>query len=229
MNRGSLRAFTLVELLVTLAVISVLLGLGLAATGSVRARADAVACQQKMRNLGSALFLYAADHQGSLPRSNHSAFAHREPGWVRAIFPYLGQSESASREERESIIARDFVCPSDRDRTQGSSYGLNVYFELDPDVDDYPGSPSQWGRLAAVPHPGRTILLAELKSFTSADHVMAHFWEGTGSGGEVESARHGAGSHYLFADGSLARMTLRETFDPEANLDLWNPGRAGQD
>jgi prepilin-type processing-associated H-X9-DG protein len=215
---------TLVELLVVVAVIA-LLALLVAAVAERGVEASRRAlCAARMRGLSAGILAAAADRAGEFPRSFHSAFAHREASWGKVILPYLGCRADLPASEWQVVFNRDFRCPSDA-RTREWSYGLNVYFELDPMSDDYPGSPETWRRTMAVPRPSRTVLLAEMKG--SVDHVMAHFWEGSAEGGEVDAGRHGGRSHFAFADGHVEMLPVEATFDPELGIDRWNPGRAG--
>jgi len=60
------RAFTLVELLVVIAVIALLAALLLPALSRARAKAGSVGCQSSLRQVGLATQLYAQDHRGAL-------------------------------------------------------------------------------------------------------------------------------------------------------------------
>lgn len=61
------RAFTLVELLVVMGVISVLISLLLPALHRARAQSDAVVCASNLRSMGQALLIYTNDHGNRLP------------------------------------------------------------------------------------------------------------------------------------------------------------------
>lgn len=61
------RAFTLVELLVVLGIITLLVGTLLPALSRARSQADAVACAANLRSVGQALLIYVNDHDGRLP------------------------------------------------------------------------------------------------------------------------------------------------------------------
>jgi prepilin-type processing-associated H-X9-DG protein len=109
------------------------------------------------------------------------------------------------------------------------SYGLNVHFELDPEGDDYAGSPATWRRTAAVPHPSRTILLAECMPSLYADHFMCHQWSSLKAARTATAhTRHAGRSHFLFLDGHVERLPIESTFDPAKAVNRWNPSLAGK-
>ena len=67
--RTSRRAFTLVDVLVSIAVIAVLISLLLPSLGSVQETARRVACQSNVRQIGVGVLSFAADNGGQLPAS----------------------------------------------------------------------------------------------------------------------------------------------------------------
>ena len=220
---GARGAFTLIELLVVIAIIAILAAMLLPALARAKDSARGTQCLSQMRQLGLAVRLYADDHEDQFPRSQHSAFAHGELPWGRAIAPQLGRPEQAWT----NLLSGVYHCPADR-RTKPWSYGQNVYFELNPDNDDYVGAPRTWRKLASIPHPVTTILQAEMSGDANsmsdtADHIMAHFWGTLQDACDVAGLRHKGRSNYNFVDGHAAARELRATFDPAKQLDMWDP------
>src|SRR5271155_2252959 len=76
--RRKARAFTLVELLVGIAVIAVLIGVLLPAVSRARGQANQVACMSNIRQLTLAFMMYCDDNQGWLPRAAAYATAPDE-------------------------------------------------------------------------------------------------------------------------------------------------------
>ena len=216
------------EVLTVAAIVAVLAAMAVPAWNGARERMRAAACVTKLQALGLGIQLYAQDHDGELPRSFHSAGAHREPGWAASVAPYLGASSAGSLTEWKPVFSRFFRCPSDpaSDPTV-YSYGLNVFYELTPGGDDYEGSPSTWRLLLQVPNPSRTVLLAETRPIPFGDHFMCHQWSGTAAArNAVDCGRHSQKSNYLFSDGHAEILPVEKTFAPEKSLNLWNPSLA---
>jgi len=145
---GARAGFTLIELLVVIAIVAVLASLLLPALSRAKESAKAAQCLSQMRQIGLAVRLYADDNGDEFPRSQHSAFAHSQLAWGRAIAPQLAQNTATWT----NLLRGVYHCPSDR-RASPWSYGQNVYFELNPESDDYTGSPQTWRRVASIPIP----------------------------------------------------------------------------
>ncbi|HMP77328.1 MAG TPA: type II secretion system protein [Kiritimatiellia bacterium] len=133
--------FTLVELLTVIAIIVLLIALLFPGFSSAQDRARVVACISNQRNIVAGSLLYAADHEGSVPRDDGPSNPWRTymtaQGGTRYVndFPHGMGSVYAKRYVNE---ARSFYCPS-RDR-DGSA---NTYTEY-------------WGRIGAGPLEWRT-------------------------------------------------------------------------
>ena len=219
------QGFTLVELLVVLLVLAALAGISISTMRSAMMRAQTIRCAATLKSLGTATLLYAQDHQENLPRSFHSAGAKREPGWAVSIAPYLGISDSTVARDWAGAFNTHYRSPADPSTDPYVySYGLNVHFELDPEGDDYFGSPAIWRRLHQSANPGGTILMGQTRPLRFGDHLMCHQWR------SVESAKtalnhqiHGGKANYLFLDCHVETLRVQDTFDPARQINRWNP------
>lgn len=72
--------FTLIDVLVSIAVIAVLISLMLPSLGTVKETAHQVACRSNVRQIGLAIAMYADDRQDLLPSSFYVRYT-TQPGW----------------------------------------------------------------------------------------------------------------------------------------------------
>jgi len=153
------RGFTLVELLMVVAIIAVLVGLLLPAVQKVRERANQISCQSKLGNVALALVQFA-DANGGLPagfRSKVENGVETGPGWGWAseVLPWLEQDNlrlaidiSASPLDAKNEAWRRkrlpvFQCPSD---PVGDAWEIEL-----PISERYPDSKAEE---FGIPYPG---------------------------------------------------------------------------
>jgi prepilin-type N-terminal cleavage/methylation domain-containing protein/prepilin-type processing-associated H-X9-DG protein len=122
------RAFTLVELLVVVAILAVLAGLLIGTVGAARERAHRTACRNNLKQLGAVLNLWAADNDG----------------WY-SLLPPVNWEEGLQGQERfhrhiTNMAARGYiddprltVCPSDKVN------GANLQFKVKAATSFGPG------------------------------------------------------------------------------------------
>jgi len=215
-------AFTLTELLVSMSVVGILAGLLLPTVAQATLKTRRVQCLNQLRQIGLATVLYADDHAGLLPRSTHSATAYGQLPWGYALVRYVSGDAFVRPDARWTNLFNGlYRCPVDRRRNADWSYGKNVYPELSASET---GGPT-WLRLDSIPNPAATVLFAEKLGGSMADHFMAHFWT-EGGEPEVDRARHGKTSNYVFCDGHAAPERFERTYDASRGIDRWNPDTA---
>ncbi len=191
--------FTLVELLVTIAVLAVLAALLFPALTRVIESGKSASCMNNMRTYGTAVLTFIADNGGMLP--DRSAGSPNPPAlrygqWVQ---PYLG------------IPLKDLRCPlatsAERKLDSGFTYNANgaltEYFHT----------------LKGIPAPSaRIVLAAEMYDWTQGFWVSGHFnrtiW-GNGNGGvapedegkvrrpQYHTSKGMRGLHLFFLDGHV--------------------------
>ena len=176
--------FTLIELIVVIAIIAILMTLLLPSVGRMRDRGLRTGCASNMRQIGVAAALWAADWNGRLPPHEipdtaqdyaRQTLGQRAQSWTD--YAILGQYLANDIEQSPGLVKKSSLlhCPADRQDYPGwsqsrndpdldaSSYGFNVYLQRDSGVDYRHG----WGTQVTLGtirnaigmfDPGRTIL-----------------------------------------------------------------------
>jgi prepilin-type N-terminal cleavage/methylation domain-containing protein/prepilin-type processing-associated H-X9-DG protein len=130
----SLKAFTLIELLIVIAIIAILAAILFPVFGRARENARRSSCQSNLKQVGLGLMQYTQDYDEYFPRTyfgvggrgvNDAANSMRT--WNDVIFPYVKSEEI-------------FVCPSAPDSGNGNT--LREY--KNPDLAGYSFSTMQY-------------------------------------------------------------------------------------
>lgn len=147
-RRSNPAAFSLVELLVVVAIIGTLVALLLPAVQGAREAARRLACWNNMRQLTLAVHAYAAAHGSFPPSMLHTpgtTFSGNNGSWGvhGRILPYLEENEVASRVDLEQgwdqgvnapVVAVTkigvFRCPSERNAFFRTKSGANFVYPL---------------------------------------------------------------------------------------------------
>ncbi|HEY3267550.1 MAG TPA: DUF1559 domain-containing protein [Armatimonadota bacterium] len=217
--------FSLVELLVVVAIVAILAAMLFPAFARARDRGNEAACLSNLRQLGVAAQAYADDHDGFMPPGHAVRTGDGPPAapadWYSRLEPFVRSPElllcPSDRRRAEYLPDRPYEgsYASEYDRpVRYTSYLLNGVFS---DVVN--------GRRQSLPtlrHPTDTILFAErdqdrLSQLTWVNDDDYHPWEDRaywGQGAGMASERHHGGADYLYADGHAAWRRFEQTFTP---------------
>jgi prepilin-type processing-associated H-X9-DG protein/prepilin-type N-terminal cleavage/methylation domain-containing protein len=216
--------FTLVELLIVLAIIGTLSAMLLAALRGAMGTAETVQCANNLRQIGLAVRAYGVAWDFQLPPSSCPyTRAAREQWWLNALQPYAGHKllYRCPSDVTEEVRFIDWQNPPDAAATwnqyRWSSYATNGRMD------------TACTRLDAVRRPSSTIYVCESPlSALGSDHVHPERWVTTlDLRNSVAHDRHGGRANYLFIDGHVDALTVEETWQKDV-INLWNPKRAPQ-
>jgi prepilin-type N-terminal cleavage/methylation domain-containing protein/prepilin-type processing-associated H-X9-DG protein len=188
--------FTLVELLVVLAVLSLVISIVLASITKTRREADLVACKANLRQIGICVHNYAARNSGQL-------------------FPLVGLNVPAGERWTNILLGLgpedggSSLCPTDRDSPIRHSYFLNGLL-IDREV--------RLNTRFRYVKTTKVIVVGEKFSWIS------NYGYTVGAEAYIDSEHHGSklGSNYLFLDGHVEN-TNRLPIRQGANH-AWDPG-----
>ncbi len=227
---AALRAFTLIEMLVVIAIIAILAALLLSSLANAKAKASSIKCLNNNKQLGLSLTMYASDHNDSFPARRESPEA-----WMTMLLPYYK-------------VPDILKCPADTypwipglDLTNKllvqRSYiinGFNDWFQVHLSTNDY-NKFQQWTwpvgmKESDIPLPSETIVFGEKKK--GSPHVHMDFSQGAGNDvEEVDQNKHrysggirSGGSNFAFADGSSRFLKYGQSLNPVnlwAVVDVW--------
>ncbi len=197
------RAFSLIELLVSIAIITLLVGILIPTLSAARKRAQAAVCLSNMRQIGLAMLYYGQDNNDLISRASMTAQwgPPRQPfmvrPWGEALVPYLlpYKREGFSREDQDAAeifgrlfrgvyrcpadvnhISEDWVYNADKLYVGHWSYGKNVILEYyGIYVPDYqdPSLFTGWSKFKLVPNPAATVLFGEIQANKIQGRTMA--------------------------------------------------------
>lgn len=108
--------FTLIEVLVVVAILALLVAVLLPALGRARAQARLSSCGSHLRQIGVAMNLFATEHKGRVPRgmSRHGGTTLAEaPNWVRMVSRMFGDRANYAANFNRVRVERYevFSCP----------------------------------------------------------------------------------------------------------------------
>ena len=160
-------AFSLIELLVVVTVMSVLAALLAPALTSAKEKARGIGCASNLRQMGLAVHVYAADHDGGFPAIRYpllydfSYLLNPTLGPSARCWeshPWLPSDLVLAREERSRI----FECPSRTIKTPYVDLSYAAHPRLMYDyVAGYTGGTFPGLKIADVPRPSGIILMAD--------------------------------------------------------------------
>ncbi|MFP4144672.1 MAG: type II secretion system protein [Phycisphaeraceae bacterium] len=177
-GRSSQAGFTLVELLVVMAIIGLLIAIMLPALGKVQDMTRRLTCANQLRQQGLAMYVYADDHGDELPPAD----AGSGVSWDDLLSPYL-ENRRVGLDLTEQQVAKSSAsvmlqCPDDPmvesapESAAARSYAMPRSMHPDADAAEptlgvgrtaaYEGNAREPFRLGVdVPDPAGTFLVVE--------------------------------------------------------------------
>ena len=202
------RAFTLLELLVVLAIIALLVAVLLPALGKARASGDALSCKTNLHHFLNGWHSYLTDHNGNLP---YTSKYFESPDWKDALESVFVDAPIVSKTSRLSYNA----CPTVQKKYNGRArypnhrwgYMLNILWTADPvTYNDL----KHWD---SILNPARYPWMADPEPYPSAEwfDISATFPNTHARFAHLAlGANHGGGdsTNIAFADGHVEAVPI---------------------
>ena len=204
------RAFTLVELLVVMAIITVITALLLTAIGRAKASAQAVACRNNLKQWGVATLLFVAENQDHLPKDGTPNGTSVNEGWYIDL-PLILQIPTYHQMPWRTNAGIDpghciWICPANPRRSDGS---MLFHYCLNEHINGT-GSGNQ-AKLGSISRPIQTVWLF--------DNGKTN---GVAQQNNVHTSLHNRGAQFVFLDAHVARFDNREYWDFKHDKGLTN-------
>jgi prepilin-type processing-associated H-X9-DG protein/prepilin-type N-terminal cleavage/methylation domain-containing protein len=216
-------AFTLLELLVVMAVLAILISLAVPLVGNGIRSSHTAGCASNMRQIGTGMVAFAAENNGELPSSVASG-----KSWDLQLAPYLGLDAAKAT---PSALLR---CKEDKRTKIGStkngdwrrSYTLSAMGTTD-DIGVFGRADKPSRKLVTLPQPQLTVMLAEWFPADNAqfgtNYTCVDGWRNANA---KDPSHHGKGANYLFCDGHVELLSPREVAT-SPKITGWRHGRWG--
>ena len=220
-------AFTLVELLVVIGIISVLIAVLMPALGAARRQAQTIQCGSHLRTIGQAMQLYANDNKGRIPRDYWYDLEYKQGHilWAEAFGKYVGHPLPEVRDlspSRDRILGPEFAqigvyqCPAFPDERQVLDYVSNAWWA------GVVGVSAPLINVTRMPRSGQIVYLTEGNSRTlpvdsfgihdifDVTHLPMNGTMVQGSSRVLNDKRHGGRINLLYLDGHVDSKQFKE-------------------
>lgn len=196
------RAFSLIELLVAMAIIAALAGLISVTLARAKHKAKGTGCLSNLKQWGIATHLFAAENNGKLPHDGYAtpnAQGSFLTGWYIELPEVLGVPSYWSmpwRTNAEIDVGRSiWICPQNPRRSDGQRL---FHYCLNSRVN---GDEKQIN-LARLPNPAATVWLFDNGRINAVAQQN-----------NVHTNLHSEGAHILFVDGHARHFKNVEYWD----------------
>ena len=226
-------SFTLIELLIVIAIIAILAAMLLPALNKARDRAKSISCTNNLKQQGLAFALYAGEHSDLLPPADYWE-GDSVMQWPRSLMGPNPQaanswSDTTGLIQGRYLSIRQFLCPAQTGNfdLSGSGtyesnwwiktphYGISWYYRVLQRYRPEMATDSGTTRLNQVKNPSKKVLLFDVQiTDTAGNWQEKGYWRWNkdqvsrgGPYGEL-SMRHGNTLNVLYVGGNVSASSF---------------------
>ncbi len=200
MLRTARRAFTLVEMLVVIAIIGILAAILFPALRGVRAKSMETDCGNNLRQMGIALYQYASTYGGVFPASTASSPGGRQDNLTGSLSEFVASNAPAWFCRR--YLTYNGVNPEASMATNGIGYFYWAFLSGSSSGLDMNTRTSYW-QTAGYLTPTNSPLVLMSDRFSETPTVQYH------RGGDYVAPLTEKGTHVLVSGGAVKKVAVR--------------------
>ena len=224
------KSFTLIELLVVIAIIAILAAMLLPALNKARMTALKSSCQGNLKSMGTAVQMYAADHEDTLPGLNGLS-NYWNAWWKARIAPYMGIPVKVADDWqvwKNQLSSGTFRCPVWRmelitntagrpaadNHIYAGGYGYAYYGDTYATGYQHATRGIFWTKINKVAKPSETLIIGDSAdgNISNSGYNCVLYVSGN-SNGVPDPDRHDKAFNTLWVDG---HVSLLATLDYKA-------------
>ena len=161
--------FTLIELLIVIAIIAILAAMLLPALNRARERATTTSCLGNMKQLGQYALMYSQEYQDYIPLAskNPGEASYWGHSWIPLLWRYMAPADKSTADTIITNLDRQknvFVCPAFKRLTTDFHSGYSMNWSINMKKGYY-SSPSETNQLrhktGFTKYPSRTFLIID--------------------------------------------------------------------
>ena len=206
-------AFTLVEMMVAIAIVVVLAALLLPAYKSIYEKADRTRCASNLKTLSGAAIQYSSDHDFLYLPPILNGFQQQ---WMfnTDFLSYLGAGPATNVAQLPKI----FLCPTAKKKGSkaGINYGMNVTGLGIPASVPAGYTPNT----KLVKRPSQKIMIIDALDWWVMSDRAANYTSGEAGAVFTPAFRHGQGANAAFFDGHVEHLSQSQLITNKALWDI---------